>query len=191
MLSDDVVFLTLSNFAHWDGSKAAVVCTVWQSQWNRVRRSAGMLDPAGHRVGAFRYCDHVVANPGGGVIVSDYHKSRLEIFSPEGESQGAFVAGSDIDSDFDDAHPLYAPSAVALLGDEHNTAWVISEELELLVCMRLGDVGGGQKIITSSDHIVTPATEVTWPKHATTPTSKARPRRPPRPPAPRSFPSPA
>ncbi len=159
LLSDDVVFLLLSRLAQWDGIGAAAACKIWQSQWKR--RCAGMLRLARHRVGAFRSCDHVVANPGGGVIVSDYHKSRLEIFSPEGESQGAFVAGSDIDSDFDDAHPLYAPSAVALLGDEHNTAWVISEELELLVCMRLGDVRGGQKIITSSDHIATPATEVT------------------------------
>ena len=159
MLSDDVVFLLLSRLDLSDGGGAAAACKIWQSQWKR--RCAGMLRLARHRVGAFRYCDHVVANPGGGVIVSDYHKSRLEIFSPEGESQGAFVAGSDIDSDFDDAHPLYAPSAVALLGDEHNTAWVISEELELLVCMRLGDVGGGEKIITSSDHIATPATEVT------------------------------
>ena len=96
----------------------------------------------GRSSGAFRSCD-VATNPGGGVIVSDYHKSRLEIFSPEGESQGAFVAGSDIDSDFDDrASSLCAKRSVALLGDEHNTAWVISEELELLVCMRLGDVGG-------------------------------------------------
>ena len=159
LLSDDVAFLTLSNLSHWDGSKAAVVCTVWQSQWNRVRRSAGMLDPTGHRVGAFRYCDHVVAKPGGGAIVSDYNESRLEIFSPEGESRGVFVAPSEYDSDFDDEDPLHAPSAVALLGDEHNTAWVVSEKLESLICVRLGDVGGGQKIIKPSDHIATPATD--------------------------------
>ena len=107
LLSDDVVFLTLSNFAHWDGSKAAVVCTVWQSQWKLVRRCAGMLQPAGHRVGAFKFCKHVVANPGGGVIVSDYQESRLVRFSPEGEFQGAFAEG-----------PVYTPGAVALLGAE-------------------------------------------------------------------------
>ncbi len=148
LLSDDVVFLTLSHFAHWDGSKAAVACTVWQSQWKRVRRSSGMLHPAGHRVGAFRFCRHIVANPGGGAVVSDYQKDRLMVFSPEGESQGAFVAG-----------PLYTPGAVAFLGDERNTAWVINEALETLICVRLGDVGGGRKILTSSDLITTPATD--------------------------------
>jgi hypothetical protein len=148
LLSDDVVFLTLSNFAHWDGSKAAVVCTVWQSQWKRVRRSAGMLDPAGHRVGAFRYCDHVVAKPGGGVIVSDYHKSRLEIVSPEGESQGAFVAG---------VSPFDTPGAVALLGDERNTAWVICKDDQSLVCVQLGDaIMGEDKFLEPSDQIADP-----------------------------------
>lgn len=142
MLSDDVVFLTLSNFAHWDGSKAAVVCTVWQSQWNRVRRSAGMLDPAGHRVGAFEFCQHVVAKPGGGAIVSNYGEDRLEIFSPEGESQGAFIAG-----------PIDTPGAVALLGDERNTAWVICEDNQSLVCVQLGDAMGEDKFLEPSDRI--------------------------------------
>ena len=92
LLSDDVVFLLLSRLAQWDGIGAAAACKIWQSQWKR--RCAGMLRLARHRVGAFRSCDHVVANPGGGVIVSDYHKSRLMVFSPEGESLGAFHAGS-------------------------------------------------------------------------------------------------
>ena len=153
MLSDDVVFLTLSNFAHWDGSKAAVVCTVWQSQWKLVRRCAGMLQPAGHRVGAFKFCKHVVANPGGGVIVSDYQESRLVRFSPEGEFQGAFAEG-----------PVYTPGAVALLGDERNTAWVVNEDFERLICVRLGDARGGDKYLRPSDRIVRPVMDYKCPK---------------------------
>ena len=152
LLSDDVVFLTLSNFAHWDGSKAAVVCTVWQSQWKLVRRCAGMLQPAGHRVGAFKFCKHVVANPGGGVIVSDYQESRLVRFSPEGAFQGAFAEG-----------PVYTPGAVALLGDERNTAWVVNEDSERLICVRLGDARGGDKYLRPSDRIVGPLRDIYCP----------------------------
>ena len=92
LLSDDVVFLLLSRLALSDGTGAAAACKIWQLQWKR--RCAGMLRLARHHVGTFEFCQHVVANPGGGVIVSDYHKSRLMVFSPEGESLGAFHAGS-------------------------------------------------------------------------------------------------
>ena len=146
LLSDDVVFLLLSRLAQWDGIGAAAACKIWQSQWKR--RCAGMLRLARHRVGAFRSCDHVATNPGGGVIASDYHKSRLEIFSPEGESQGAFVAG---------VSPFDTPGAVALLGDERNTAWIICKDNQNFVCVQLGDaIMGEDKFLEPSDQIVSP-----------------------------------
>ena len=154
LLSDDVVFLLVSRLALWDGSGAAAACKIWQSQWSR--RCAGMLRLARHHVGTFEFCQHVVANPGGGVIVSDYHKSRLMVFSPEGESLGAFHAGS--------PRIFWTPGAVALLGDESNTAWVLDEDMERLICVRLGDAMGGDKILTPSDRIVSPVMDYKCPK---------------------------
>mmetsp|Transcript_23773 Transcript_23773/g.66831 ORF Transcript_23773/g.66831 Transcript_23773/m.66831 type:complete len:414 (+) Transcript_23773:139-1380(+) len=153
LLSDDVVFLLLSQLAPWDGSGAAAACKVWRSHWKR--RCAGLLRLARHRVGAYEWCNHVVAKPGGGVIVSNYHESRLEIFSPEGESQGAFVAG---------VSPFDTPGAVALLGDERNTAWIICEDNQNLVCVQLGDAMGEDKFLEPSDQIVSPTMDYICPK---------------------------
>ena len=156
LLSDDVVFLTLSQLAPWDGSGAAAACKVWRSHWKR--RCAGLLRLARHRVGAFRWCDHVVAKPGGGAIVSDYNESRLEIFSPDGESQGAFVAG---------VSPFDTPGAVALLGDERNTAWIICKDMidQNLVCVQLGDaIMGEDKFLEPSDQIDSPTMDFICPK---------------------------
>lgn len=67
LLSDDIIFATLSQLDVSDGVGAGAVCKAWRDQWRRRRR--GLLCLLKEHVGRLKHTGHVAALPDGGAMV--------------------------------------------------------------------------------------------------------------------------
>jgi len=127
-------------------SPSARVCTAWRDAWrakqNRVslvyQRSVQEvlhLDPLPDAGPESGYIRHVTPMPGGGVLVPDYNDYCVKILTVQGSLSSAF----EVKCRKCAVGYLETPSAVALLSDNHDIAWVLLEDPGSIVKIRLED----------------------------------------------------
>ena len=127
-------------------SPSARVCTAWRDAWRAKQNRVSLvyqrnvqevlaLDPlsvAGSNSGFLR---HVTPMPGGGVIVPDYNDCCVKVLTVQSSLSSAFEVKCRKCATGD----LNTPSAVALLSDNHDIAWVLLHDPGILVQIRLED----------------------------------------------------
>ena len=127
-------------------SPSARVCTAWRDAWRAKQNRASLvyqrsvqevlhLDPLPDAGPESGYIRHVTPMPGGGVLVPDYNDYCVKILTVQGSLSSAFEVKCRKCAVGD----LNTPSAVALLSDNHDIAWVLLHDPGILVKLRLED----------------------------------------------------
>ena len=132
LASDDVLSTVFSFITPEAGFGAATTDKTFRDAWRR--RCRGMLRVCRQQIGEFAYSEDCVAyGGGGGVMVPD-----LARFQNHGSLQ-TFSADGTLLSSLNEN--LNTPVAVALRGD--GTAWVILNDENEVVCVRLAELASG------------------------------------------------